>query len=378
MTPAADWGTRPLAVVSSAHEVGGAEVYLMALAEELGRSLPVVALLPAAAPGELVDALERAGVETRPVRGLARRPSPLAAARLAAALRMLDPALVHVNLTDQGDGVAALAAASAARRPATATLHLVIPRSAAWLERLSRAALGRTRRVVAVSESVAVYLTERGVATTVVANGVAPPPTDPDARAELGVEAGAALVGGIGRLDRQKGWDVLCAAAPLVRERVPDARIVVVGDGPERERLTALGRDAGVAFAGYRERAGRFAGAFDVVVVPSRYEGFGLVAVEAMLAGVPVVASDVGGLPEVVGDAGVLVPPEDPKALGAAVAGLLTDRERARELGARGRRRAEERFGRARMAAETLAVWLSARAGPTTLEPMDESEGTGR
>jgi glycosyltransferase involved in cell wall biosynthesis len=377
MSAPAGRGERPVALVSTAREPGGAEAYLVALAEELGRSLPLVALVPADAPAELTRALTQAGVPAHPVRGLARRPSPAAVLRLARALRSLRPALVHVNLSDQGDGLTAFAAAALTRRPLTATLNLVIPRSSPALERLSRAVLRRARRVIGVSESVGAYLDAQGVPSAVVRNGIAAPEPHPGARAELGLEAGDVVVGGIGRLDPQKGWDVLCAAAPLIRARIPGARLVVIGDGPERERLAALGQDAGVSFAGYRERAGRFAGAFDVAVVPSRYEGFGLVALEAMLAGVPVVASRIGGLPEVVGDTALLVPPEDPAALAAAVVELLEQPERARGLTERAGRRAEQAFGRARMAAETLAVWTSAGGLPSTLTTMDQPRETG-
>jgi glycosyltransferase involved in cell wall biosynthesis len=102
---------------------------------------------------------------------------------------------------------------------------------------------------------------------------------------------------------------------------------------------------------------------FDVLAVPSRYEGFGLVAVEAMLSDVPVVASAVGGLPTVVGDAGVLVPPDDPVALADALLGLAADPAARRRLAERGRARALERFGIERMAQETLAVYRAVAPG---------------
>jgi glycosyltransferase involved in cell wall biosynthesis len=168
------------------------------------------------------------------------------------------------------------------------------------------------------------------------------------------------LAGGIGRLHEQKGWDVLCAAAPAIRAAVPEAALAVIGHGPEREALEAAAAEAGVRLLGWRPDAGRDIAAFDVLVLPSRYEGLSLTAIEALAAGVPIVASDVPGLREAVGESGVLVPPEDPAALAAAVAGLLRDESRRRALADAGQARAAREFGVRRMLDETLAVQAAA------------------
>jgi glycosyltransferase involved in cell wall biosynthesis len=336
-------------------------VYLLSLVEALAPRLPLELLVSDRASDEVVRRTRACGVPVTPIPELARRPSPAAVMRLARVLRRRQPALVHVNLSDQGDG---LVANAAARLAVSATLHIVLPDRRPALERLSRLALRRTRTVIAVSEAVGGYLASQSVSHCVVRNGVAPPAPLPDARAALGLEPDAFVVGGVGRLDAQKGWDVLCAAAPQVRARVPGARFAVVGDGPERASLTALGTTAGVDFAGYHEQAAGLMAAFDVLVVPSRYEGFGLVAVEAMLAGVPVVASGVGGLVEVVGDAGRLIPPDDPAALAEALASLAESSDLRAELARRGAERARACFGHERMVTETFAAWK--RAGSLT------------
>jgi glycosyltransferase involved in cell wall biosynthesis len=157
---------------------------------------------------------------------------------------------------------------------------------------------------------------------------------------------GATLIGTTARLDRQKGLDVLLRALPSL----PGVQVEIVGDGPERARLTALARQLGVServrFAGWSENAREWLGRWDAFVLPSRFEGLPLAILDAMLAELPVVASDVGSVGEAVsdGETGMLVQPDDPGALAAALERVLSDRELARRLGQAGRRRALERF----------------------------------
>src|SRR5204862_2099610 len=243
------------------------------------------------------------GIEPHILRGFRRRSTPLGFLRLCSTLLGLRRRVGHVSCTDQGGGLAPLLASRLLRRQVVATLLLISPGRARWREAISRRVLALADAVIAVSESVATYLRARGLASAVVHIGVDPPELRDDPRGELGLERDAFVVGGIGRLHEQKGWDVLCSAAQLVRQRIPDARFVVIGRGPEGPRLSKSPDCRGIEFVGYRDDAPSYLRAFDALAMPSRYEGFGMVAVEAMLAGVPVVASRVGGLPEVVGDA---------------------------------------------------------------------------
>ena len=150
-------------------------------------------------------------------------------------------------------------------------------------------------------------------------------------------------IGTIGRLDRQKGFDLVLRS--LVE--LPDSHLVIIGDGPERGALEQLAAELGVAarteFQGWRDDPRRHLTTFDVFVAPSRFEGFPLVIVEAMLAGLPVVASAVGSVAEAVvdGRTGLLVPPEDPRALARALAALLGDSGRRMSMGAAGREHAQ-------------------------------------
>ncbi|MFE2042708.1 glycosyltransferase [Streptomyces sp. NPDC059477] len=180
---------------------------------------------------------------------------------------------------------------------------------------------------------------------TVVPNGVDTErfrPAAPRAvRASLlpGVAPDAPLVVCVGRLCRQKGQDVLLAAWEAVLRRVPGARLVLVGDGPDRERLAAAGGGR-VLFAGAVADPVPWYRAADLVVLPSRWEGMALAPLEALACGRPVVMSEVAGaresLPPALAAHG-LVPPDDPAALARAITTLLLDPPLGEELGARGR-----------------------------------------
>jgi glycosyltransferase involved in cell wall biosynthesis len=185
----------------------------------------------------------------------------------------------------------------------------------------------------------------------VVHNGVREP--EPAAAASPAAAGPRSLVV-VGRLSERKGQDVAIAATALVRRAGYDVTLTLVGDGyPGYEHvvegLHAAARAEGVddvtVFVGFRDPAPVVAAA-DVVLVPSRVEPFGLVAVEAMLAGRPVVASAVGGLTEILTDGvtGRLVPPEDPDALADAVIALLADRAAAQRIGRAGQDDARARF----------------------------------
>ena len=366
----------PVALVSDTSEFAGAELYLTSLVESLRGRCDFVALLAHDAADETRARLAAAGAEIRPVRGLHRRPSPVAVGRLARELRATRPAVVHANLTDQGDGRAVAAAGLIARHPVVATLHLVVPGRARWREHVSAAALRRFECVVAVSTPVADYLRQLGARATVVRNGVVPARAREDAREALGLSREAFVVGGIGRLHGQKGWDVLCRASSMVARDGLDAVFAVVGDGPEQAALVAEPECARVQFLGYRPRAAELIAAFDVLAVPSRYEGFGLTALEALFQGVPVVASNIAPLAEVLGDTAVLVPPEDPAALARAILGLAKDPAERASLAERGSRRARKHFTAERMAEETLAVYrvVAARANLRDVQAKDPRE----
>jgi glycosyltransferase involved in cell wall biosynthesis len=170
------------------------------------------------------------------------------------------------------------------------------------------------------------------------------------------------VVGSIGRFVPYKGYAYLLEAARLVRDVKPAAHWVLVGDGElrgelERQRRT-LGLETQVHLPGWREDVPDLLALCDLFVLPSVVEHFGRVLIEAMAMGKAVVATDAGGVPEIViqGETGLLVPPAQPKDLAEAVLTLLEDAPRAQRLGMAGRRRAETTFSLARHveAVETL------------------------
>jgi glycogen(starch) synthase len=237
------------------------------------------------------------------------------------------------------------------RRPLVVTLHNVMTRKFASVLPVLAKMLRGADYVTAVSQAVAddVYEYEPSVAArmSVITNGIDPPmlettPVPGDRQRLLCV----------GRLDHQKGFDLAITALAQLRPEHPDARLIVAGDGPERDRLIALACAIGVQdrvdFLGEvdREDVAALFRACTAVVMPSRFEGLPLVALEAAWAGRAVVAAESPGLADAVepGATALMVPAEDAAALAACLAGLLADPERASELGRNARALAERRY----------------------------------
>ncbi len=182
-------------------------------------------------------------------------------------------------------------------------------------------------------------------------------------KAALGLDRDRPVVGSVGRLERRKGHDVLLAAAERLRSRRPAPQWLVVGDGPDaaalRSLASALGVDGAVRFTGTLDDVRPALAAMDVFALPSREEGMSNALMEAMAAGRPIVATDVGGNGEVLdrGRLGVLVPSDDAIGLGDAIGALLDQPERAAALGRAARDQVAARWGARTRVAELEAFY---------------------
>jgi glycosyltransferase involved in cell wall biosynthesis len=174
-------------------------------------------------------------------------------------------------------------------------------------------------------------------------------------RPRAAVEKDRPLVGNVARLVPQKDHRTLVEAARLV----PEADFVVVGDGELRDELERLADGLAVRFLGARDDIPELLASFDVFAFPSLFEGLCLAVIEAQAAGVPVVATPVGGIRETVidGETGLLVPTRDPRALAAAIRRLLRDRSAAEAMAAEAKRRVRQRFSVERMVEATLRLY---------------------
>ena len=223
--------------------------------------------------------------------------------------------------------------------------------------------------VIAVCELARQVEIERtGVApdkVVTVYNGIDLPASTSPARAtplnsELGLPPEAVVVICVSRLHPQKGHDDLLAAWRRVTAVHPNAHLLIVGDGERRAELAKLAAgQANTHFTGQRNDVPDLMALSDLLVLPSLWEGLPNVVLEAMGAGLPVVATAVGGTPELVinHETGLLVPPRDPDALAQAILTLLRDPDLARRMGQNGRRRVAEQFTIERMTEQTEALY---------------------
>jgi L-malate glycosyltransferase len=236
----------------------------------------------------------------------------------------------------------------------------------------------RPDAIVAVSHELRQFMVAEGFPAsrvTVRHNGIdpGPEPSPADrarARTTLGLPEDATVIGSVARLDPVKRFDVLIGAFAEVAARDVSARLVIVGGGPERERLETCARACGVwdrvVLTGPRDDARALLPAFDVYTNTSASEGISLTVLEAMAAALPVVATRVGGTPEVLtGETGVLASPGDSHEIASSIMALLASPPRRQLLGAAARARVVERFSLRAMADAYLALYegrLTSRA----------------
>ncbi len=224
-----------------------------------------------------------------------------------------------------------------------------------WMYRL---AISFADKVIAVSQATARWsVEERGVPQSkimVIPYGVNTdlyqPGDEHQLRDELGIAREDPVVGMVARLHDQKGHRYLIQAAHRLVSSIPNLKILLVGDGPLREELEQQVRDYSLQdhfiFLGFRHDVHRLLRIFDVFTLPSMYEGLPNVVLEAMAAGLPVVATPVDGTKEAVvdGDTGILVPPRDSDALATALSSVIEDASARKRYGEQGLKRIREHF----------------------------------
>jgi glycosyltransferase involved in cell wall biosynthesis len=331
--------TRTVLHYSDSTVFGGTERAILHLIAGADRSRwRTVLMHDASAPAELVAEARRSGAETYVGPAVRRKYDVGQLVRLTASIRRLRPDVFHAHLHWPLAAKYGVMAAATVRTPvivATAQLHIELGRSG-FVDSQHRVVTSAVDRYIAVSSHVAAALEQRFSVSpakiTVIPNAVDLRLSDAeDAGPPAGwpQSDGAPVVLILARLEPEKGIELAIEAMT----RLPDARLVVAGDGslrtPLEELARAIGVDDRVYFLGHRADAAALLRHSQVFVLPSLREGLPLSVLEAMAAGVPVVATDIGGTREIVRheQTGLLVPVDEPAALAAAIQRTLTQRD---------------------------------------------------
>lgn len=350
-------GRPSILLATDSLEPSGVGEHMLALAAAIAGECDITLAVPLAASG---DVLGRAAANGHAVQGIGDDAhAPFAAPKF-------DLAHIHAGIGWEGHGLSR-AAVDAGVPVIVRTEHLPYVLTDPDQIAEHRDAVGSLHALICVSDASRESYYAAGIARDsidVVRNGVAPrsPRCErAETRAKLDLAQDARLAIVVARLSPQKNHAALIAAMPAVLARCPQLVLAFAGDGPLDEPLRASAAPFGPAirFLGARDDVPDLLAAADLFVLPSLFEGLPLSLIEAMAAGLPIVASEIGGIDEVVesGVTGLLVPPDR---LAGALIALLLDRERAAAMGRAGRQRFETLFASARMGCETLAVYRRA------------------
>ncbi|HXH89337.1 MAG TPA: glycosyltransferase family 4 protein [Gaiellaceae bacterium] len=366
--------------------------YLSAGLAERGYETTLVAGSLARGEGSMAYVAEGLGVEVVHLDALSREISPfrdaLSVLRLARLIRAQRPQILHTHTAKAGTvgRLAALLAGDARPEVIVHTFHGHVlhgyfgPLRSGAFRLLERLLARMTTRLIAVSPQVRDDLVGLGVAPvekfTVVRLGIelgerlGTEEEGADARARLGIAPERFVVGWVGRMTGVKRTDDVLESLRLLRERGTDAVLLMIGDGPDREhveeRASRLGIVRHCLFLGYQEDVSGWYRTFDAMILPSANEGTPVVVIEALAAGCPVVATSVGGVPDVVreGVDGFLVPAGDTEALAARLARLAEDPELRARMGAAGRESVPERYAVERLVGDVDELYRSLLLSP--------------
>ena len=336
---------------------GGAQEHVYNLVSRMDRERYDVSIV-SLSPGSAVRKLERLGI---PVTVIDEPDDAIATGILAAHLADVRADVVHNHMyRAEIVGTKAVIALGEAghRRPwVISTVHSSRVRSTEDQDELRRLT-GSIDHLIVVSNAIDRKVVAEGrtnAPRSLIYNGIDLVRYDHQEpcctlRDEYGMEPDSPIVGVVGRLELEKGHPTLLEAWPLVLEACPSAFLLIVGEGSRLDALHDIAREQGidghVVFTGRRDDIPAVTAAFDVAVLPSYREAQGLTILEAMALSRPVVASNVGGIPEMIEDGvtGLLVRPQDPQALATAIIRLLSDHQLADVLGRAGHDLVHDRF----------------------------------
>ena len=367
---------------------GGAQEHVYNLVSRMDRERYEVSVV-SLSPGSAVRKLERLGI---PVIVIDEPDDAIATGILAAHLIDVRADVVHNHMyRAEIVGTKAVIALGEAghRRPwVISTVHSSRVRSGEDQEELQRLTPSINHLIV-VSNAIDRKVDAEGrtaAPRTLIYNGIDLVRYDHQEpcctlRDEYGMEPTSPIVGVVGRLELEKGHPTLLEAWPLVLEACPSAYLLIVGEGSRLDALHDIARAQGierhVVFTGRRDDIPAVTAAFDVAVLPSYREAQGLTILEAMALSRPVVASNVGGIPEMIEDGltGLLVPPQDPPALAAAIVRLLNDHQLADVLGRAGHDLVHDRFCVELMVSAVQALYDE---GAAAVRPREVTPAAGR
>jgi glycosyltransferase involved in cell wall biosynthesis len=391
--PGSDEPIRILRVIARLN-MGGPAIHVSNLAaglEPRGYETTLVAGSLARGEDSMAFLAERLGIPVLTVPELQREVSPIDDARsvrrMRDIIRELRPHILHTHTAKAGAIARAAALVSGEARPPILvhTFHGHVlkgyfdPVRTVFFKEVERSLARVTDALVAVSPEVRDELVAAGIAPrekfAVIRLGIPLEERLGDATADLdyrqlyGIPEQAFVVGWVGRMTDVKDTDAVLEIVGAARAKGLDAALVMVGDGPDRERLEQLAHDLGIArstfFVGYQPEVAGYYELFDAFLLPSVNEGTPVSAIEALASGTPVVATRVGGVPDVVrdGEDGFLFEPGDTDAAAERLARLASDPALGATLGESGKERVLERYSVARLVDDVDRLYRSLLAG---------------
>ncbi len=347
---------------------GGAQKYVLALAKHFQGAI---------AAGDEAERLfiqaQSAGLKTFPLSHLKRNISPwhdfLAIWEIRQLVKNLEPDIVHLNSTKAG--ILGSFACIGLKTKVLFTAHgFVFNEPLPWIIKsfylaLEKIASDYRDYIICVSEADRQAALKQKLINqdkiSVIYNGISQIKflDKTQARQNLGLPSDKFIIGCVSNFYKTKGIDVLIEAAGLLPTDVKEKiQVAIIGEGPEKEKLqaTSYKLQANIKLLNKIENANNYLKAFDVFVIPSRKEGFPFALLEAMQAGLPIIASNVGGMPEALGNTGILIPPDDPTALAEAIINLTNDELKQTDLSAKALERSKL-FTEEKMLTETQAIY---------------------